>query len=282
MQKRRLGNTGEMLSIIGFGGILVMDETPAEASRLVRQAVEERGINYFDVAPSYGNAEERLGPALAPYRDRVFLACKTGERSAAGAARELEQSLQRLRTDHFDLYQLHSVTTPQDVEQILGPGGAIETFVRAREEGKTRYLGFSAHSEEAALALMERFDFDTVLLPINWAAWTKGNFGPRVVQRATEKGMGILALKALARRLLDEGEQRQWPKCWYQPVTSYEEAARGIRFTLSKGVTSALTPGHEPLFRWACDAAEALTPLTAEDEAAIAAAARDLRPVFSH
>ncbi len=281
MDKRRLGNTGEMLSIIGFGGILVMDETPAEAARLVQDAVENRGINYFDVAPSYGNAQERLGPALEPFRRSVFLACKTGQRSAKGAADELHRSLELLRTDHVDLYQLHAVTTMDDVEQILGPAGAIETFIRARAEGKTRYLGFSAHSEEAALALMERFDFDTVLFPINWAAWTQGNFGPRVVQRASEKGMGILALKALARRLVGEGEQRHWPKSWYQPVETYEEAARGIRFTLSKGVTAAVTPGHEQLYRWACDAAEALTPLTAADEAAIAAASRDLRPVFS-
>ncbi len=281
MDKRRLGNTGEMLSIIGFGGILVMNETPAEASRLVRDAVEERGINYFDVAPSYGNAEERLGPALEPFRKSVFLACKTGQRSAEGATAELHKSLQQLRTDHLDLYQMHAVTTMADVDQIMGPGGALEAFVKAREQGKTRYLGFSAHSEEAALALMDRFDFDTVLFPINWAAWTKGNFGPRVVQRAQQKGMGILALKALAHRLLDEGEQRHWPKAWYYPVETYEEAARGIRFTLSKGVTAALTPGHEQLFRWACDAAEALAPLSAADEAESVARSGSLRPVFS-
>lgn len=281
MEKRRLGNTGEMLSVIGFGGILVMNESAEEASRLVRYAVEERGLNYFDVAPSYGNAEEMLGPALEPYRDGVFLACKTGARTAAGAQQELDQSLQRLRTDHVDLYQLHAVTKMEDVDTITAPGGALETFIKAREQGKTRYLGFSAHSEEAALALMERFDFDTILFPINWAAWYKGEFGPKAVTRAKEKGMGILALKALARRLLGEGEERHWPKSWYYPVESYEEAEKGIRFTLSRPVTAAVTPGHEQLFRWACDAADNFREMTAEDEAEFLVRAKDLQPVFS-
>ena len=106
MDKRAYGKTGEKLSIVGFGGIVVMNEKPSSASRIVAQAVE-RGINYFDVAPSYGNSEKILGPALEPYRNSVFLACKTGKRTKNEAATELHRSLKRLRTDHFDLYQLH-------------------------------------------------------------------------------------------------------------------------------------------------------------------------------
>src|SRR6266545_2218329 len=102
MERRELGRTGEALSIVGFGGIVVMDVEPPEASRLVAEAID-RGVNYFDVAPSYGNAEERLGPALEPYRDQVFLACKTGKRTKTAAAAELRESLGRMRTDHFDL-----------------------------------------------------------------------------------------------------------------------------------------------------------------------------------
>ncbi len=137
MEKRAYGKTGRDLSVLGFGAIIVMDVTPAEADQYVGEATE-RGVNYFDVAPSYGNAEERLGPALAPYRDDVFLACKTGRRDAAGAREELERSLQRLKTDHFDLYQLHALTSDEDIAQAFGPGGAMETFVNAREEGKVR------------------------------------------------------------------------------------------------------------------------------------------------
>ena len=162
--RRPLGNTGWQLSVVGFGGIVVMNEMPDDAKALVAQAIE-RDINYFDVAPSYGNAEQRLGPALEPYRKDVFLACKTQERTKAGAAAELQRSLERLRTDHFDLYQFHAVTTMTDVQTIFGPGGAMEAFLEAREKGQIRYIGFSAHSEAAALAMLDRFQLRHYPLP---------------------------------------------------------------------------------------------------------------------
>ncbi len=279
MEKRRLGKTGEMLSVIGFGGILVMNETAEKASELVHRAIV-RGINYFDVAPSYGNAEEMLGPALEPYRQGVFLACKTGKRTAAAARAELEQSLKRMRTDHFDLYQLHAVKTDQDVETILGPGGALEAFVKAREEGLVRYLGFSAHSEEAALALMAAFDFDTILAPFNWVCWLEGGFGAKMLEEAHKRNMGILALKALAKRSWTEGEPRRWSKSWYAPVDTYQEARLAIRFTLSLPVTAAVTPGHEELLWWACDAAEEFRPITPEEEATLKTWAKGLAYIF--
>jgi aryl-alcohol dehydrogenase-like predicted oxidoreductase len=121
LERRALGRTGEKLSILGFGGIVVRDATPGEAANRVAEAIDYE-VNYFDVAPSYGNAEDMLGPALEPYRKSVFLACKTAGRSKSGAERELESSLRKMRTDHFDLYQLHAVTTSDDVEEILRAG----------------------------------------------------------------------------------------------------------------------------------------------------------------
>ena len=178
IERRVLGRTGEKLSVIGFGGIIVMKQTPEEAREYVAEAVD-RGINYFDVAPSYGNAEERLGPALAPHRGKVFLACKTGQRGGAEAEKELENSLKLMQTDHFDLYQLHAITkVAEDVERVFQPGGVMERLVKAREAGKIRFLGFSAHSEEAARAAMERFAFDTILFPFNFSTWVNGRFGP--------------------------------------------------------------------------------------------------------
>jgi predicted aldo/keto reductase-like oxidoreductase len=279
MEKRELGRTGEALSVVGFGGILVMDETPDESSRRVAAAVD-RGINYFDVAPSYGNAEERLGPALEPYRNSVFLACKSEERSAEAAARELEQSLKNLRTDHFDLYQLHAVLTEEDVQQILAPGGALETLVKAREEGLVRFLGFSAHSEEAALALLDAFAFDSVLFPFNWVIWHQGNFGARVLAAAQEKGAGLLALKAMHKRKLGEEEERPWPKAWYVPVEDATEAALALRFVLSKPITAAVSPGHYQFFDWMCQTAADLEPLSAQEEAFVAERSRGLEPIF--
>jgi aryl-alcohol dehydrogenase-like predicted oxidoreductase len=281
IEKRALGKTGEMLSMIGFGGIVVDKASTEQAANRVKEAIDH-GINYFDVAPSYGNAEEMLGPALEPYRKDVFLACKTTERKKEGARQELEQSLKYLRTDHFDLYQLHAVTSLEDVDTIFGKGGALETFVEAREEGKVKYLGFSAHSVEAALALMEGFDFDTILFPFNFAAWYNGNFGPQVMEKAQEKGMGILALKAMAWRRWEEDEERNIDKTWYKPLTDKEQARAGLRFTLSHPVTAAIPPGHEDLFSMALGLAKKFKAMDKLEIEAIKAKAMKTDPIFSY
>ena len=281
MEKRSLGKTGEKLSLIGFGGIVVDKATTEQAAARVKEAIDH-GINYFDVAPSYGNAEEMLGPALEPYRKDVFLACKTGERKREGARKELEQSLKYLRTDHFDLYQLHAVTSLEDVDTIFAKGGAMETFVEAREEGKVKYLGFSAHSVEAAMALMDGFDFDTILFPFNYATWYAGNFGPQVMERAKEKQMGILALKAMAWRRWEEGEERNIDKTWYKPHTKKKEAEEGLRFTLSHPVTAAIPPGHEDLFSMALGLARDFSPMNKEEIKAIKEKGMKTKPLFSY
>jgi aryl-alcohol dehydrogenase-like predicted oxidoreductase len=271
-----------MLSMIGFGGIVVMNATPEDASAVVRLAIDS-GINYFDVAPSYGDAEIKLGPALEPYRKDVFLACKTTKRAKAEARAELEQSLLNLRTDHFDLYQFHAVTTIEEVNTIFSEGGAMETFQEARKEGKIRFIGFSAHSVEAAMALMDRFDFDTILFPVNFATWHAGNFGPQVLARAREKKMGILALKAMAKRPWPEGADRtKYPKCWYEPLSSPEDALMGLRFTLSHPVTAAVTPGEEELFRLAVSLADRIQPLEQSEIESIKQKAIETEPLFRY
>jgi len=279
MDKRRLGNTGERLSLVGFGGIVVNAVEPAEAGRLVAEAIE-RGVNYFDVAPSYGNAEERLGPALRPYRQDVFLACKTTQRARDGAWAELRQSLRYLQTDHFDLYQLHGVSTEAEVEQIMAPAGAIEAFLEARRQGLIRFIGFSAHTEEAALALLDRFLFDSVLFPFNWVCWRQSNFGPRVLTKAGEKGAGALALKALARRTRAEGEEQPGRSRWYWTAEDPEEAEWALRFTLSLPITSAVSPGDAELLWWMCDAADRFRPLSEEEEEELGRRSAGLQPLF--
>lgn len=281
LEKRVLGTTGEMLSIIGFGGIVVMDATTEQASARVGEAIDY-GVNYFDVAPTYGNAELMLGPALKPYRKNVFLACKTQERDKEGSRKELEQSLKNLQTDYFDLYQLHAVTELEDVDRIFSKGGAMETFLEARKEGKVRFLGFSAHSVEAALALMERFDFDTILFPFNFACWYAGNFGPQVMETAKNKGMGILALKAMAYRPWEEGEERNIAKVWYRPLIEEEEAREGLRFTLSHPVTSAIPPGNEDLFAMGLRLAVDFKEMDPEEIMEIKKKGLETEPLFSY
>ena len=264
MEKRTLGSTGENLSIIGFGGIIVMNETKKDSASFVSKAID-RGINYFDVAPGYGNAQEMLGPALKKYRENIFLACKTTQRTSKEAKKELYDSLKKLKTDYFNLYQFHGVKTIDEVNKILGINGAMETFVEAKQKGFVKHLGFSAHSEEAALALIKGYDFATILFPFNWAMWLKDNFGPAVLNKAKEKGLGILALKALARGSLEKDEIPKWKKCWYSPIDDFEEASLSLRFTLSLPITAVVSPSHAELLWVACDIADNFTPIKQEE-----------------
>ncbi len=279
LAKRPLGRTGEKLSIVGLGGVVLDKMDPTEARRLVSE-VMDLGLNYLDVAPSYGNAEEVMGRALEGRRDKVFLACKTLERGADGARRELETSLRHLRTDHIDLYQFHALGSLDDVEKIFGPGGAAETFVKARQEGLIRFIGFSAHSVKAALEAMDRFDFDTILFPVNFVLYFKENFGPQVVEKARQKGMGVLALKSLAFGRLKEGQPRVRPKCWYEPITDRRTASLALRFTLSQEVTAAVPPGDPGLFRMAVELATDFRPIETAEETELKQLAQDKIPIF--
>jgi len=279
--RRTLGKTGEKLSIIGFGGIVVMDETPGDATNIVAEAVD-RGINYFDVAPSYGNAQERLGPALAPYRNKCFLACKTEGRMKDDSRAQLEESLRLLKTDHLDLYQFHALTKMTDLDKVLGPGGAMETMEAAKKEGKIRYIGFSVHSAETAVAAMDRYPFDTILFPLNWVLYTQAGFGPQILKKAQEKKMGILALKGMAKTVWPEGERKDHPepKCWYQPARFPDEASLGYRWTLGHPITAAIPPGDERYFRLAMDVAQNYKPLEPHEEQALLSGGHGVEPIF--
>jgi predicted aldo/keto reductase-like oxidoreductase len=234
------------------------------------------------VAPYYGNAQQRLGPALKPFRQKSFLACKTLERDAAGAAKELNRSLKLLKTDYFDLYQLHALSDVDEVEQAFGIGGAMETILKAQRNGKIRYVGFSAHSEEAALATMDRFDFDSILFPLSFPLWLKAKFGPSVYRRAKRAGMGIVALKAMAHQLWPAGKERRWTKTFYEPFDEIDQAALGLRFTLHLPVTAMFPPGHWELFQMALNLAQsgALVPLNDRERKMIGKIAKKSDPIF--
>jgi aryl-alcohol dehydrogenase-like predicted oxidoreductase len=282
LPRRAYGDTGERLSIIGFGGIVVNRVEQEHANRVVAEAVE-KGVNYFDVAPSYGDAELKLGPALEPYRKDVFLACKTEHRTKEETAAELKESLKRLRTDYLDLYQLHAISDVQkDVDAVFAKGGAMEVFLEAKKQGQVRYLGFSAHSEEAALAALERYDFDSILFPINFATFYQSNFGPRVIEAAKSKGVARLALKALAKQKWpkDDPTRKRYSKCWYQPLTDRTEAKLALYFTLSQPITAAIPPGEESLFKMALELAWDFRPVSQREVETLRQMAQPLNPVF--
>lgn len=281
---KRAYNKDVDLSIIGFGAIVLMGQEQPAANDEVARAVG-RGINYFDVAPSYGKgeAERKLGPALQPHRDKVFLACKTGRRDATGANEELEQSLRRLQTDRFDLYQLHNMHKPDDIEKAFAPGGVMEVLVKAREEGKVKYLGFSAHDEDVALELLDRFEWDSVLFPVNYVCFANSGFGKRLMNKAKEKKVARLALKALAHTAWDSREQKKesgYNKCWYKPIDDLELARNALYFTLSQEITAAIPPGAEQVYRIAEQLAAGFQPLEKKEQTALLASAAGLEPLF--
>jgi len=282
---RRRYKDGIDLSIIALGGIVVCGLSQEEASRRVAVAYD-RGVNYFDCAPSYfnGEAEMKLGEALRPYRSKVFLAEKTMHRDAKGAREELERSLQRFHTDHVDLYQFHAVSSMDDVDKILAAGGAAETFFAAKKEGKVRHVGFSAHNAPAALRLMDELELDSVLFPVNVNSWENGGFGPQILEKAKAKGMARMALKVLAFGKWPAGmkeSDRKYPKCWYEPIDDREMARLALRFTLNQEVTAAVPPGDERIFDLALALASAPLPeLSAAELTGLKAKTASLEPVF--
>ncbi|HTY62394.1 MAG TPA: aldo/keto reductase [Acidobacteriota bacterium] len=278
---QRLYRDGIQLSILGLGGMLLVNMEQSTADKIVAEALQ-KGVNYFDVAPFYGDgeAEQKMGAALASRRNGVFLACKTMERSAKGAQVELERSLKRLRTDHFDLYQFHCLSGTEEVDEVFDTGGAMETFLKARKQGKIRYIGFSAHSVDAALAMLDRFRFDSILFPVNFICYARGDFGPQVMAKAKELGVSRLAIKAMAHGPWKRGETHKYPNCWYRPIEDKDLARQALRFTLSEGVTATVPPGDERLFRMALDLARDLPPLTATEREMLLAGTKRLRPLM--
>ncbi|MEC9489538.1 MAG: aldo/keto reductase [Halanaerobiales bacterium] len=243
MKYRKLGKTNLNVSEISFGAIMLMNTPQAKADQIVKNAVKN-GINFFDVGPTYGNAQNILGPALKPYRDKVYLANKTEPGQTKDQVRQdMEKSLELLDTEYFDLYQLHEVTDEDALNKALGSGGALEAIIEAREEGLVRNIGFSAHREWAALKLIKSFDFDTVMFPINWNYWFNYDQGPEVIKKARENEMGIIAIKAMAQRRWEDDRKENY-NTWYKPIYDNNQLAElALKFTLSQDVDTAVSPG---------------------------------------
>jgi predicted aldo/keto reductase-like oxidoreductase len=284
LPRRLLGRTGQRVSVVGFPGLALVHQEydQKRCNQAVRDSFE-RGVNYFDVAPAYGNGvcETRLGIAMEGIeRDQVFLACKTNKRDQEGARRELEQSLKLLKTDFFDLYQMHHLRTPEEVKQALGPGGAMETFLKAKEEGKVRYLGFSAHTTVAALDAMEGFPFETVMFPINFVDFYSTGFGREVMELANRQGAALISIKPMSRGAWPQGMERsrQW---WYRCTETDDEVELSLRWTLSlQGLVSGIPPSFLDLLDRAIEAGKKYRPATSAEITELKTQAGSLLPLF--
>jgi len=263
MPRRVLGRTGQKVSVVCFPGLSLFHCDQEKGTAALHDAFD-RGVNYFDVAPNYGNgdAEIKMGIGLQGIdRSKYFLACKTHKREKEAARFELERSLQRLKTDHFDLYQLHHLVTPAEVKQALGPEGAMEAILKAKDQGKIKYIGFSAHTTKGALEAMKGFKFDTVMFPINFVEFYTRGFGKEVLALANEQGAGVIAIKPLSWGTFEKGKpkNREW---WYRSVEEPKEVELALRFSLSqKGVVSAIPTSFVDLLDKTITAAGAFKPL---------------------
>ncbi|MBZ0277016.1 MAG: aldo/keto reductase [Anaerolineae bacterium] len=285
MQQRPLGRTGHLSSIIIFGTAAFWEIDQESANQALDLALAD-GVNHIDVAPQYGQAEERLGPWLESHRDQFFVGCKTLERGRGASWADLQRSLQRLRTPAVDLYQLHAVGTFEDLEAALKPGGAIETLQEAREKGLTRWLGITGHGLQAPAvhtAALERFDFDTVMFPIHPRLYANTEYRrdtERLLALCAEKQVGVQIIKAATKG--PWGSQGQAYNTWYQPYDTAERIAQGVRFALSQpGVTGIPSAGDVRLLPMVLEAGKHFIPLTDGEQAALIDESRAIDPLFT-
>ena len=253
--KRKLGKTGFEVFPVVYGGIVSMNDGQDASNNYVAWA-RDRGINYFDVAPTYGDAQEKLGVSIKPFRKDVYLASKTTQRFSAEAEKEFEESLRLLHTDYFDVYQLHSLTTAEDVDKAFGPNGVIEMIEKEKQRGRLRKVGFSAHSQTQALRAMSMYDFDTVMFPLNWQMDMRDGWGSGVANDAKRRDVGVIAIKGLTHRRWIEGDDRnQYSKSWCKPIDvgNVDLGIAALKYTFKAGADVIIPPGDFRNFAFCVD-----------------------------
>jgi aryl-alcohol dehydrogenase-like predicted oxidoreductase len=263
------GSTGHHSSRVIFGAVALDGATPAE-SEATLALVLEHGINHIDTAPTYGDSEDQLRPWLAEHRDRFFLATKTGERTAAGARESIHRSLERMGVAGVDLIQLHNLVHPGEWEQALGPGGALEAALEARDEGLVRFIGVTGHGLTVAhqhLRALERFAFDSVLAPCNPTLLRDPVYGPdfgELVRVCGERGVAVQTIKAITRG--PWGAADRTAGTWYEPLTRQEDLDSAVWFVLGHPGVFLNTVGDRALLPAVLDAAERFAGPPGDDE----------------
>jgi predicted aldo/keto reductase-like oxidoreductase len=284
LETRRFGRTNHMSSVAVFGAVALNQANQTQVDQTM-QLIVDSGVNHIDVAPTYGRAEENLGTWMPEVRTRFFLGCKTTERQASAARAEMERSLERLRVDSFDLYQLHAITKMSELDQVTRPGGALEAFIRAREEGLTRYLGITGHGLHTPAIFIEalrRFDFDSVLFPINFVLFSSPEYRAQTQELLAicqDRDIGVLIIKATAREPWGDNEKTH--NTWYRPFLRPERMQHGVNFVLSQPVTALCTPGDMDLLPHVLTACQNYAQLTEDEQAALIAMGEQFQPIFS-
>jgi len=253
------GRTGHesTRTIFGAAALGRMSQEKADA---VLEMVMAFGLNHIDTAASYGESELRLAPWMKRYRDRFFLASKTGDRTYEGALASIHRSLERLGVDHLDLIQLHNLVDPAEWETALGPGGALEAAIEARDRGLVRFIGVTGHGTRVAemhLRSLDRFPFDSVLLPYNFPMMSQPEYAAdfaALIQRCRERSVAIQTIKSVARRRWQEGDGPRYS--WYEPLRDPEAVRRAVHYVLAEPDFFLNTSSDATLLRLILEAAD--------------------------
>jgi aryl-alcohol dehydrogenase-like predicted oxidoreductase len=284
MDTRRFGRSGHLSTLAIFGAAALSQVEQPVADRAMRTVIEY-GVNHIDVAPSYGWAEERLASWMAAERQRFFLGCKTTERTREGAAAELQRSRQRLGVEYFDLYQIHAVTSMGELDQVTRPGGALEAVLAARQAGLTRYIGITGHgvqSPQVFIEALRRFDFDSVLFPVNFIQFANPAYrlpAEELLHQCRIQDVGVMAIKSIAQR--PWGEKSRTSTTWYQPFTDPVAIQAAVNFVLSQDVSGLCTAGDVELLPLVLQACHDFTPLGAEEQHALIQSGAEFEPLFA-
>jgi aryl-alcohol dehydrogenase-like predicted oxidoreductase len=258
IEKRPFGRTGHFSTVTIFGAAALFNATQEETDPILGLLLEH-GVNHIDTAAGYGESEKRLGPWMKHHRDRFFLATKTGDRAYAGAKESLHRSLDRLQIDHVDLLQLHALTHPDEWEQALGPGGALDAAVEARDRGLVRFIGVTGHGWTVAamhFKSLARFDFDSVLLPYNALMW--GNAGyradfERLESVCLERDIAMQTIKTIALGPWAASERTH--TTWYQPLREQADIDVAVHWAMARPHVFLNTAGDLTLLPMVLDAA---------------------------
>ncbi|WP_424000513.1 aldo/keto reductase [Haloarcula salina] len=263
METRPLGDTGQESTVMTFGAI-ALNWLEQEGANQMVELVLDHGVNHFDVAPTYGDAELKLGPKLRQHREEIFLGCKTQERDYEGAKRKLDRSLDRLGVDSIDLHQFHGLEYEEELDTITGEGGALEAYREAKAEGKIDHIGLTSHGDpDLILDAIDRIDdLETVMFPYNPVVAGKDDADhdyEAVLERCEAEGIGTLGIKAFAKGpwpSTDELPQADRPYSnWYEPVDSPDEIRERFDFAASRGLDTVVNPGDPKLVAMVLDAA---------------------------
>lgn len=284
METRSFGRTGHRSTVAIFGAVALGQVSQEEADQVMEMIIEA-GVNHIDVAPSYGQAELRVGPWMPRERGRFFLGCKTMERTKEGAWKEFRESLERLQTESFDLYQCHAITKMEELDAVTMRGGALEAFEEARREGLTRFLGITGHGVDAPkiyLEALRRFDFDSVLFPLNFVQMANPEYrtyAEELIATCKAKDVGTMIIKSVTKG--PWGQKEHTATTWYEPFHDSEDIQKAVNFALSYEISGLCTAGDTRVLPIMLKACENFTPLSQAEKEEMIQSGNQYEPLFT-